>query len=104
MPPLEKRATLTLANDDEEAAAWDTVGCYMAFHKKSGAEEEEGQRPGGTCTGQRMMILLRYPLDGSHIIMKIIIIIMIIITITIIIIIIIIMGGMGICFMSMATS
>ena len=50
MPPLEKRATLTLANDDEDAAAWDTVGCYLAFHKKSGAEEEEGQRPGGTCT------------------------------------------------------
>ena len=104
MPPLEKRATLTLANDDEEAAAWDTVGCYMAFHKKSGAEEEEGQRPGGTCTGQRMMIFLRYPLDGSHIIMIIIITITITITTTIIIIIIIIMGRMGICFTSMATS
>ena len=38
MPPLEKRATLTPANDDEEAAAWDTVGCYLA-NNKSGAED-----------------------------------------------------------------
>ena len=50
---------MTPATDNEVAAAKDTIGCHLAFHKKV-----SGQGGGGRdLVGQRVVILLRHPVD-----------------------------------------